>query len=78
MRATIWTKPNCSFCVLAKKLFEQNNIEFEEREVNDESIFEFVESFPGVKTVPQITLDDQVIGGYSDLVEKLKSTEESK
>lgn len=74
-RATIWSKPNCHYCVLAKKLLENRGIDYDEIVVTDDTIVEFVETFPKVKTVPQIILDGEVVGGYNDLITKLPPNE---
>ena len=33
MKAIIWSKENCTFCVQAKQLLESKGIEFEERKI---------------------------------------------
>lgn len=69
MKAIVWSKPDCPYCVSAKKLLTNKGIQFEERILgfgwNREQLFEAV---PNVRTVPQIFLDGQHIGGYDDLV----------
>lgn len=69
MKAIVWSKPNCPYCVMAKKLLETKKYQVEERVIgfgwNTEQLFEAV---PNVKTVPQIFLDEEYIGGYDNLV----------
>lgn len=72
MKATIWTKPKCNYCFMAKLLFEQNNIDYEEIELTDDNREEFKKVAPHATTVPQIVLDNQLIGGYNDLLAKLQ------
>ena len=36
MKATVWSKNACPFCVQAKALLESRGIEFEERNINTE------------------------------------------
>jgi glutaredoxin len=71
MQAIIWSKDNCSFCVRAKHLLTINNIDFEERNMSRgpwtrEQLLVVV---PDAKAVPQIFIDDQLIGGYTELAE---------
>ena len=72
MKALIWSKDNCSFCVSAKNLLTARDIEFEERKIGHGYTREqLLESVPNAKTVPQIFLDGEHIGGYTELKEKL-------
>lgn len=68
MKAVIWSKPDCPYCVMAEKLLTQKGYEIEERKIgfgyNREQLFEAV---PNAKTVPQIFLDGELIGGYDNL-----------
>ena len=67
MKNIVWSKVPCGFCEAAKTL------EFEERMIGKEWTMEqFLESVPGAKTVPQIILDDKLIGTYEDLKNYLK------
>lgn len=72
MKATIWTKPRCNYCYMAKLLFDQHNIEYEEIELTDETREEFKRVAPHATTVPQILIDNVLIGGYTDLMVKLR------
>jgi glutaredoxin 3 len=74
MRALIWTKNNCSFCVKAKELLQSSSISFEERNIDTNySKVELLEMVPHARTVPQIFIDNIYIGGYTDLVEYLNT-----
>jgi glutaredoxin len=68
MKAVIWSKPDCPYCTMAEKLLTQKGYEIEERKIgfgyNREQLFEAV---PNAKTVPQIFLDGEYIGGYDNL-----------
>ena len=73
MKAVIWSKYNCSFCDQAKALLEQQGIEFEERKIGDGfSKEELLEAVPNARSVPQILIDNQLIGGFTDLQRYLK------
>ena len=68
MKAVIWSKDACPFCVQAKALLEVRGIEFEERNVSQDWTREqLLEAVPNARTLPQIFLDDQHIGGFTDL-----------
>jgi glutaredoxin 3 len=74
MKATIWTKDSCTFCVQAKQLLEGKGIEFEERKIGkDWTKEQLLEAVPTARSVPQIFLDDQYVGGYQELRQKLNN-----
>ena len=66
--AIVWSKLNCPFCDQAKNLLKMKNIEFEERNVSkDWTKEQLLEAVPTARTVPQIFLDDNYIGGFTEL-----------
>lgn len=68
MRAVIWSKYHCPYCDQAKALLTQKGITFEERKIGDGySKEDLLEAVPGARTVPQIFLDDNLIGGFTEL-----------
>jgi glutaredoxin len=72
MKAIIYSKYHCSFCDQAKKLLNAKGIEFEERKIGDGwTKEELLEAVPNARTVPQIFLDDKLIGGFTELKEYL-------
>jgi glutaredoxin 3 len=67
-KAIVWSKENCPFCVQAKALLEARGIEFEERNVSmDWTREQLLKAVPNARTLPQIFLDNQHIGGFTDL-----------
>ena len=73
MKATVWSKDSCPFCVQAKALLESRGIEFEERNVNkDWTKEQLLEAVPTARTLPQIFLDDNYIGGFTELRKHLQ------
>jgi len=73
MKATVWSKNACPFCVQAKALLESRGIEFEERNVNkDWTKEQLLEAVPTARTLPQIFLDDNYIGGFTELRKHLQ------
>jgi glutaredoxin 3 len=69
MQAVIWSKDFCGYCDRAKRLLEQKGIKYEERKIGSGWTKEqLLESVPAARSVPQIFLDDKLIGGHDDLV----------
>ena len=85
MHAIIYTKDHCPYCTRAKALFDKHSISYEEkiiavngrdgRELRENQTWTtreaLLEAAPAAKTVPQIWLDGQHIGGHDDLVKHL-------
>ena len=73
MKAVVWSKNQCPFCVQAKALLESKGIEFEERNVStDWTKEQLLEAVPTARTLPQIFLDDKLIGGFTELRKHLQ------
>jgi glutaredoxin 3 len=67
-RVEIYTTRWCGYCVRAKALLEDRGIEYEEIALDDDPAFrQRVHDLTGGWTVPQILIDDEPIGGYSEL-----------
>ena len=73
MKAVVWSKDQCAFCVQAKALLESKGIEYEERNImhGTWSREQLLEAVPGARTVPQIFLDDELVGGFTELKQRL-------
>lgn len=73
MKAIVWSKNQCPYCVQAKSLLELKGIEFEERniETGDWTKEQLLEAVPTARTLPQIFLDDEYVGGFAELKAKL-------
>jgi len=68
MKAVVWSKYNCTFCDQAKSLLTQKDIAFEERKIGDGyTREELLEAVPNARTLPQIFLDEKLIGGFTEL-----------
>ena len=73
MKAVVWSKDACPFCDQAKNLLKLKGIDYEERNVSrDWTREQLLEAVPDARTVPQIFLDDQLIGGFTELRKHLK------
>ena len=76
MKAIVWSKYQCPYCDQAKALLTQKGIEFEERKIGDGWTKEdLLEAVPTARTVPQIFLGEELVGGFTELKKKL--TEEA-
>jgi len=68
MKAIVWSKDNCPFCEQAKGLLKMKQIDFEEKRIGHGYTREqLLEAVPDARTVPQIFIDDQLIGGFQEL-----------
>lgn len=72
MKAIVWSKYQCPYCDQAKALLTQKGIEFEERKIGDGWTKEdLLEAVPTARTVPQIFLNDELVGGFTELRARL-------
>ncbi len=64
----MFSKDSCVYCVRAKNLFDQKGVEFVTYDVLEEAhMLEMQKRAPEARTVPQIFIADQHVGGFSDL-----------
>ena len=74
MKAIVWSKVNCPYCVSAGVLLRAKGYEVEERKIgNGWTKEQLLESVPMARTVPQIFVDGEYIGNYDDLVRHFNS-----
>ena len=70
----VYTKENCPYCELAKTLLKERGVAFSEVRVDlDDSKREEMMRISNKRTVPQIFIDGQPIGGYDDLAALARS-----
>jgi glutaredoxin len=68
MQAVVWSKDACPFCDQAKSLLKLKGIEFEEKKIGHGFTREdLLEAVPTARTVPQIFLNNELIGGFTEL-----------
>lgn len=73
MKATVWSKYHCPYCDQAKALLKSKEIPFEEKKIGDGyTKEELLEAVPTARTVPQIFIDDKLIGGFTELKQFLQ------
>ncbi|MBC7397363.1 MAG: glutathione S-transferase N-terminal domain-containing protein [Bdellovibrionales bacterium] len=70
-KITVYSMLNCPYCVKAKNLLTQRGVNFETIMIDDwvDSKWDDFAKKSGMKTLPQIYADDQLIGGYTQLAE---------
>ena len=75
MNAVIGSKYNCPYCDQAKALLTQRGIKYEERKIGDGyTREELLEAVPNARTVPQIFINNQLIGGFTELRRHIEET----
>jgi len=65
----VYSGDYCPYCMRAKALLKQRKLEFIEYNVQNEpeKRIEMAERAPGVRTIPQIFINDKHVGGCDDL-----------
>jgi len=65
----VYTTSRCPYCVKAKALLDRKNVAYTEIDVStdDEARNLMIKRANGIRTVPQIFIDDAHIGGCDDL-----------
>jgi len=71
----IYGKPMCPFCDKAKSLCETRGFKYTYKSLGtDYTREELMEQFPNARTVPQIVINCQKIGGYDQFTQYLDDT----
>ena len=67
---TIYSTEGCPFCAKAKSFLAERGIDFEEIEARPGSnAWKEMKEKTGSSSLPQILIEDEPVGGYSDLVD---------
>lgn len=67
-KVQVYTTMICPYCVAAKRLLEDKGIAFDEIDVSrDPEKRAWIAEQSGQRTVPQIFIHDQPIGGFQEL-----------
>ncbi len=65
---TVYTKNYCPYCVQAKALLDSLGAKYENVDLsNDQEKLIALSEKSGLFTVPQIFVDDECLGGFSDI-----------
>lgn len=71
----IYGKPQCPQCEQAKRLCDTRGLDYTYKSLGtDFTRDELLEMFPNARTVPQIVINGNSIGGYSELVNYIEET----
>jgi len=71
----IYGKPACPYCDKAKAFCEMRNLEYTYKSLGtDYTKEELLETFPGARSVPQIRINGENIGGYDKLGAYIEDT----
>lgn len=70
VKIDVYSTTYCPYCVRAKEFLTKKNAAFTEIDVtgDDAARMDLVNKSGGRKTVPQIFINDQPIGGFDDMV----------
>jgi glutaredoxin 3 len=64
----VYTKAHCPYCVRAKNLLESKGADFEIIDLEDKpEELKALKDRTGLRTVPQIFINGNLIGGFSEL-----------
>jgi glutaredoxin 3 len=66
-KVKIYTTGWCGYCHAAVRLLEQKGVEFEQIDAEDSKTRRWLRDATGRTTVPQIFIDGQPVGGYTDI-----------
>ena len=67
-KAIVWSGQNCTWCERAKALLTSKNIPYEVKQIGvNATREEFFQANPGARTVPQVWLDGELVGGFDQL-----------
>ena len=69
MKVEIYSKSNCPFCDKARHWFDSHGYEYTEHKMDEEEQrLAFYQRVPNARSVPQIFIDDKLIGSYDDFM----------
>jgi glutaredoxin 3 len=65
----VWSKNGCPYCDMAKNMLRTSGVKYEERNIQTEEWTreQLLEAVPNAKTVPQIFMHGEYVGGYTEL-----------
>ena len=68
-KVEVYTTAWCPYCVRAKALLRSKGVEFTEIDVSDDDELreKMTELAGGRRTVPEIFINDRIVGGYDEL-----------
>ena len=69
MKIVVYSKSACPQCDSARMLLKSRNLPFEEVKIDDEAerLAFYAKCGPSVRQMPQVSIDDQRVGGVAGL-----------
>jgi glutaredoxin 3 len=65
----VYTKPDCQYCDYARDLLKQRGVSFREVDIGEDYVLRgWLAWATGQRTLPQIFIDGEPIGGFADLM----------
>lgn len=75
MQVTVYSKDFCPYCTKATHLLDSLKIKYDVKKIGvDVTREQLLEVAPNARTAPQIVINNNVIGGYEQLVEYVENT----
>jgi alkyl hydroperoxide reductase subunit F len=68
LKIEVYSKDWCPYCKKAKAFLKSKGLSFTEIDINEGNNYEVMQERTGNKTVPQIIINDQSLGGYDDII----------
>ena len=70
----MYTQDMCGYCDAAKEEFKSRGWKYTSYDIKHaDNYIDLKELLPNVKTVPQIWIENEYIGGYDELMEWIKN-----
>lgn len=72
--AVLWSQPDCQFCRVAKTFLLTKGYSYIEKMIGERyTKKDLMEAVPGARSVPQIFIDGEYVGGYQDMLSYFKA-----
>lgn len=76
IKAVLWSQPNCPACNTAKAIMDKMGIQYDVKMLGENATKQdLIAAVPDARSVPQIFLDGEYIGGLDQLRNKLMPRE---
>lgn len=76
VKVVIYSTRFCPYCMMARRLLKSKGVEYQEISVaGDRDLWDEMEEKSGRNTVPQIFINNESVGGYSDIASLNQSGE---
>ena len=72
MKIEIYGRPGCGFCVAARNVCEKAGMEYLYYQLDEDYVIEHLFERVKFKTFPQIFVNEEHVGGYTDFIQFLR------